>query len=317
MDSAAIFDVLQTHSAGEYSYAVFPVNNTRECYFGKDRDGNTVFMIPSTVAQVAPVCQETKSLKFAFNKKCTFLLDETTQTRVMHVLVCKEHTDEKILAFIRLTKAFAQTEQDNDQLYLASLFSSLTSLFSTRKEVSEIELQGLFSELYTILHFHRIGCDISACWQSRGMMKFDFTFSEKKRLEIKSTLKSDRVHHFKHEQLCGELYDIRIVSMMLRKSDCGISLSDLITEIQTIYADQYPLLMHIASTVSNAEESRLKGLMYDEIYLIDHLHYYDAAAIPRFAERTPDGVFNAEYDCSLSNIPAVAEQDMIGWILEG
>lgn len=316
MDSAAIFNALKTHDAGEHSYTIFLANNTRECYFGKDRDGNTVFMIPSTVVQIAPVCQETKSLRFTFNKKCTFFLNEVTQTRVMHVLVCKEQTDEKVLAFIRLTKAFAQTERDNDQFYLASLFSSLAALFSLRRETSESELQGLFSELYTILHFHRVGCDISACWQSRGMMKFDFTFSEKKRLEIKSTLKPDRVHHFRHEQLCSELYDIRIVSMMLRKSDCGISLNDLITEIQTIYADQYPLLMHIASSVSNVEESRLKGLMYDEIYLTDHLHYYDAAAIPHFAERTPDGVFNAEYDCTLSNIPAVAEQNMIGWILE-
>lgn len=317
MDSAAIFDALRTHSAGGHPYAVFLADDTKECYFGKDSDGNIVFMIPSTLTRIAPVSQETKSLKFVFNKKCFFLLGETIQSRVMHVLVCKEQADDKILAFIRLTKAFAQTERDNDQFYLTSLFSSLATLFTTKKEPSENELQGLFSELYTILHFHNIGCDISACWQSRSMMKFDFTFNEKKRFEIKSTLKSDRVHHFKHEQLCSELYDIRIVSVMLRKSDCGISLSDLISEIQTIYADQYPLLMHIATTVSHVETSRLKEFMYDEIYLADYLRYYNAATIPHFNERTPDGVFNAEYDCSLSNVSALPEQDIINWVLEG
>ncbi len=317
MDSAAIFEALRTHSAGEHTYSVFLADDVRECYFGKDSEGNVVFMIPSTLSLVAPVYQETRSLRFAFNKKCSFLQGETVQSRVMHVLVCKERAEDKILAFIRLTKAFAQTERDNDQLYLMGLFSSIAVLFSAKKEPSEIELQGLFAELYTILHFHRIGCDISACWQSRGMMKFDFTFSEKKRFEIKSTLKPDRVHHFKHDQLCSELYDIRVVSVMLRKSDCGISLSDLISEIQTIYADQYPLLMHIATSVSQVEQSRLEALIYDEIYLVDHLRYYDAAAIPHFNEMTPDGVFNAEYDCSLSNAPALSEQDIINWVSEG
>lgn len=316
MDSAAIFEALQTRSAGEHAYAVFLADDARECYFGKDSDDNVVFMIPSTLSRVAPVYQETRSLKFAFNKTCSFLLGETVQHRVMHVLVCKEQAEDKILAFIRLTKAFAQTERDNDQFYLTRLFSSIASLFSSRKETSEIELQGLFVELYIILHFHHIGCDISACWQSRGMMKFDFTFSEKKRFEIKSTLKPDRVHHFKHDQLCSELYDIRVVSVMLRKGDCGVSLCDLISKIQSIYADQYPLLMHIETAVSGVEQSRLETLKYDEIYLTDHLRYYNAAIIPHFNETTPDGVFNAEYDCSLSNVPALSEQDIVNWISE-
>lgn len=317
MDSSAIFDALQTYSVVNHTYSVFLVDGTRECYFGKDSDGNVVFMIPSTVSQVSPVYQETRSLKFCFNKKCSFLLADTVQSRVMHVLVCKEKSDDKVLAFVRLTKAFAQTERDNDQFYLTNLFSSIATLFSAKREPSEIELQGLFAELYTVLHFHRIGCDISTCWQSRGMMKFDFTFSQKKRFEIKSTLKPDRVHHFRHEQLCSELYDIRVVSIMLRKADQGLSLRNLITEIQTIYADQYPLLMHIASAVSLVEPSYLDELIYDEIYLLDQLRYYNAATIPHFNEKTPDGVFNAEYDCSLANMAALSEQDVVNWVQEG
>ena len=66
-------------------------------------------------------------------------------------------------------------------------------------------------------------------------MKFDFTLTEKKRIEIKSTLKANRTHHFKHDQLLSELYDIRVVSIMLRRSDVGISLGDLIEKINEEY----------------------------------------------------------------------------------
>lgn len=39
-------------------------------------------------------------------------------------------------------------------------------------------------------------------------MKFDFSISEKVKLEVKATVKNIRTHHFRHEQLMTEVYDI-------------------------------------------------------------------------------------------------------------
>ena len=150
-------------------------------------------MIPSKMPRVAPIYQETKSLRFAVNKKSTFRSDAEERTQVVHLLTCKEENEDKILAFIRLTRAFAQGERDNDQIYLSKLFSSISSLFDRKGQVSEIELQGLYAELYVILHFYKAGCDISKCWQSKNMMKFDFSINENKRMEIKSTIKTIKV----------------------------------------------------------------------------------------------------------------------------
>lgn len=316
MDSNSIYHKLIGNSKIEESYKVFQVND-RSCYFGKDREGNVVFMISSSLTKVPPVYQETRSLRFAFNRKCTFTIENKQETKTVHLLTCKEHDPEKVKAFIRLTKAFAQTERDNDQYYLANLFSSLSALFDKSRKVSEIELQGLFSELYTILHFHNIDCDISMCWQSRNLMKFDFTINEKKRLEIKSTIKPSRTHHFKHDQLLSELYDIKIVSVMLRKSDSGLSLGDLIEKIRDIYPDEYLLMIHIESIISHVDKVLLDETIFDIIYLENNLQYYDAASIPHFNEKTPDGVFNAEYDCCLDLTPAITENVILGWIKEG
>ena len=149
------------------------------------------------------------------------------------------------------------------------------------------------------------------------MMKFDFTISEKKRLEIKSTLKSNRTHHFKHDQLLNELYDIRIVSYLMRRSDYGISLKDLIERTRDEYADNFALLMHIEDLVAHVDQDQLRGIRYDEVYLKENLKYYDAKEIPHFNEKTPDGVFNAEYDCSLDTSPALSEDSVFNWIKEG
>lgn len=315
MDSKTIFERLKAKNASGQAFEVFSVDES--CYFGKDKDNNVVFMIPSSMIRVIPVYQETRSLRFAFNKKCTFCNNDIVETKVVHLLTCKEKDEDKIMAFIRLTKAFAQNDRDNDQYYLARLFSSISALFDKERKVSEIELQGLFAELYTIIYFGKKSCDLSRFWQSRNMMKFDFSISEKKRLEIKSTLKSSRTHHFKHDQLLSEIYDIHIISFMLRKSDFGVTLEELVDTIRETYADNYALLMHIETSIAHVDKDMLRGIKYDELYLKDNLRFFNAKDIPHFNEKTPDGVFNAEYDCCLDTSPMVSEDLLISWVKEG
>lgn len=312
MDSVAILERLKRKSSIDNIFEVFVVDNA--CYFGKDKSNNIVFMILSKCERVSPINQETRSLQFAFNRKCTFRIGDTIDTKIVHLLICKEHAEDKIMAFIRLTKAFAQNDYDNDQYYLAKLFSSISALFDKKRKVSENELQGLFAELYTILYFFRSGCDLSTYWQSRKMMKFDFMLDDKKRIEIKSTVKSSRTHHFRHEQLQSELYDIKIVSLMLRKSDTGISLEDVVNSIRDIYANNYALLMHIEALIAHVDDDMLRAVRYDEIHLQDNLRFYDAKDIPHFNEKTPDGVFNAEYDCCLDIAPFIDKAAFIAWI---
>ena len=65
------------------------------------------------------------------------------------------------------------------------------------------------------------------------------------------------------------------------------------------------------------EKHMLRGIKYDELYLKENMKYFDAKDIPHFNEKTPDGVFNAEYDCCLDTSPTVSEDILISWIKEG
>ena len=147
------------------------------------------------------------------------------------------------------------------------------------------------------------------------MMKFDFSLNEKKRIEIKSTVKSSRTHHFRHEQLLSELYDIKIVSFLLQKNDYGLSLNELVERIHSVYHDNYALLVHIESLVAHVDKDVLETLRYDEIHIKNNLKFFDAKDIPHFTEKTPDGVFNAEYDCCLDTSSELSEEAFVHWIL--
>ena len=129
-------------------------------------------------------------------------------------------------------------------------------------------------------------------------------------------MKPTRVHHFKHDQLLSELYDIKIVSVMFRKSDFGLSLQELVDKIRDKYVDNFILLMHVETAIANVDKDMLYGIKYDEIYLKENLRYFDAKNVPHFNEKTPEGVFNAEYDCCLDTVPTFAEEELINWIKE-
>ena len=232
----------------------------------------------------------------------------------MHTIVCKEKDEERIKAFIRLTKAFSEIDKNLDQYYFAKLFSSISSLFDKKRKVSEFEIQGLFAELYSILYLRDKNCDIAKYWQSKDRMKFDFSINTTKRLEIKSTLKSHRVHHFRHDQLLGSMYDIKIVSVMLQKNDQGISIIDLVDIIREEYSDDYSLMLHIDSIISQIDEEYLLNIRYDKIYIDKNIRFFDVKAIPHFNEKTPDGVFNAEYDCDLETTDSLSIEELIEWI---
>lgn len=313
MNSQEIINEINRIDDVDMEYLVFPVDEGNVMY-GKDKEGNPVFIMRSHDTKQLSMCQETKSLQFFFNKRCILEEKGETSEEISHVLVCKSPTKDKMEAFIRLTYAFSEQVEKDDQYYLPRLFSSLSGLFDKERDVSEIELQGLFAELYVILFFEEHGCSIADYWQSRNKMKFDFSITDKKRIEIKSTLKVERIHHFRHEQLLSEIYDIKIVSLMLQKNDCGLSIMDVVDRIRKQYASNYALLMRIESITSQVQESQLKNLRYDEEYIKHQIAFYDATDVPHFNEKSPEGVFNAEYDCSFDNINKLSVDRVIAWV---
>ena len=75
-------------------------------------------------------------------------------------------------------------------------------------------------------------------------------------------------------------------------------------------------MIHIESIVSQVDYEELYNIKYDRIYTKTNMRFYNAKEIPHLNEKTPDGVFNAEYDCSLDTSPTVTEKDIISWIKE-
>lgn len=312
MDYEELKNLLNTLPVPQEGFRFFSYD-ANNSYFGKDSNGNIAFAIESNNKKLKSFIQSTNNLAYFFNLNAQCYFEERTSIKTIHILLCKNSKEEIIDAFLRLTQAFA-ISNPNDHRYLTKLFSELTLLFSKETVSQEKELQGLFAELFTILYFNEQNCDLAPFWQSKDKMKFDFSINENKRIEVKSTIKSNRIHRFKHEQLLSDLYDIKVISFMFQKNDCGYSLKDLINDILIKYSSNLALILHIENLIKNVDDSILSSLKYDKPYTIQNVKIFNAIDIPHFYEQNPEGVANTEYDCDLTNIVPVSVEQLDLWI---
>ena len=63
--------------------------------------------------------------------------------------------------------------------------------------------------------------------------------------------------------------------------------------------------------LKNVSEERLRAIRFSPEYTSNKRHVYDARIIPKFPDGSPEGVANAEYDCSLENIDFINDDAFV------
>ena len=289
----------------EHDFSLIPY--TDNLYVGRDSFGHAVIVILSNRPNRMPIRQKTKLLSVECNVSVVYKLDSEICHNVVHIIRCLAETKKEEEIFVELVPLFSEPSvDDNQEDAILEVVSILTSFFTDKTEPSYTELQGLFAELYTIWSYAGT-VDLAKYWQSKERMKFDFSLSEKDKIEVKSTLKNERRHHFRHEQLWSDVFNIYVVSYMLREDDEGLSLLELIGRTKPLLMNDPRKVLIIDRYLKNTSEERLEKVRYNENLLHYWRKIYSASEIPKFSEQTPSGVSNAEYDCVLDNVQEVNE----------
>jgi len=304
--------ILENLSQIEVPSEGFRMRRIGNYYWGKSSDGMLFFGIDSANEKLQSITQKTKYLTLYLNTD--FLIDEAGIKKDKRLsLILLNSTNEKYQEiFVRLGSSLKADLTDDELLHY---FINMKDLFASDKKCSFQELQGLYAELYAMYTLKiNYGVDISFFYQSEDKRKFDFSVSDKKKIEIKSTIKPDRIHHFLLEQLNTQRFDIKVISVMFQKDDCGTSLYDLIQECKDVFTDYVLLILHIEMMVKNISDDDLKEIRFNDAYSRDNLKIFDAIDVPRVQEKTSDGVFNVEYDSDLTTAKSMPSGRFIDWI---
>lgn len=280
--------------------------------WGKDTNGHITFAFQTNNTNVLPQTQSTKYIKLAINNLFLVTTQGHSDERNLSALTLVSDDEAHIDLFIRLTLAFCR---DLDEAKLMSFFIGLKELFSKIGGQSQIQLQGIYGELLFMKYFYDThSVDVSQYYQSEQKRKFDFSVTEKKKIEVKTTIRQERVHHFLQQQLDIDRYDIRVVSIMLQRDDKGLSLFELLGMCRESFSHNLNLLIELEKITKGASRDDLDNMRFNYEYCISNMKLFDAVRIPRIKEKNKDGIFNVEYDCDLTNLSGITEDEAISWI---
>lgn len=281
--------------------------------WGKNSEGQISFGFVSKNINILPLQQITKHLKLYINHVFKVTIDGLEKERKLSLLVLREKDGKRNDTFIRI--ALAMLDDLNEEKMLKHFFD-LKDLFSNDKNISNIKLEGIFGELFTMYVLKKdYNIDISTYYQKEDKRKFDFNLTDKRKIEVKTTLKPERIHHFLHQQLDKDRYDIRVVSIMLQKDDSGMSLLKLINECKELFSAYFNIVVQLELLTKNIDDHELEEMKFNFRYAKDNFKIFDAIKMPSLTERDIEGVFNVEYDIDLSNVQSEAFPKFIHWIL--
>lgn len=276
---------------------------TEYIYAGIDSYGKAVIVCKSNSKSTQQIRQKKKKLTLECNMCIQFEIERKKVSTIAHIIKCDYSSEKEREIFFDLCPIFIEASTSENQVEtLLETVSVLASFFANTNEPSDNELQGLFAELYAMLEY-KSDFDLAYYWQSRQRMTFDFSINDKYKIEVKSTIKNERKHHFRHEQLRDDPYTVYVLSYMMRHDDQGLSLFDLIKSVRPLLLHDVRKLMAIDKILKNTSDERLKEFRFNVDYINQKKALFRAKDIPKFDGPAPNGVTNTEYDCNLDTAP--------------
>ncbi len=286
------------------------------CYMALDSDGYFSLLISTNSRK--QLNASTDILSLSLSNKCKIDNGEKVFDAYCHILRCttKEKSTLRTFLLLSLTMAKEINELNNHNIVI-EYFEDLIRLFKTSPNPNlESARQGLWGELFLISIMDSI-IDWTSFWHNEPQRKFDFSYNHK-RLEVKTTLKEQRIHKFSH----GQLYrddgtSICISSFILQKEDSGLSLKSLIDKIAQEVSEDTKLSLKLQKSIREVgmHDTSDEGPRYDEQLALKNLKFYFSEDVPRYNLNEPPGVSNTSYNIDLSNINSIEKQELDEWLL--
>jgi Putative PD-(D/E)XK family member, (DUF4420) len=180
----------------------------------------------------------------------------------------------------------------------------LINLFSQFSKPPQKTIQGLWAELLVIEQAKQPDYLIKA-WHNETTDKFDFNDGIDK-IEVKSTMKSKRVHSFSIEQLNpNKNSNLLIASVFTTETGTGTSIFDLLELIGKKIKDKnlFFRLNEITAKTLGKEFEKTFDVFFDYQLAADSLEFYESNLIPKIDIATiPKQLSNIRFDSDLSEI---------------
>ncbi len=312
----AVYQQLTEKPSG-HAYTVASIPGYQNVLLGVDLDGHPVLFVRAQEGALEPSLH-TKMVSLHIGQN--YSVSTTTGKpgiEFLHALYCETGNPTDIETFLVLSEAFLSRHSGDiiEQDDVTSFFRSMVRLFEVTpaRDVWSEQL-GLWGELFMMSRVRGFRFWLPF-WHSDTTRRFDFTYGQR-RIEVKTTTRSERIHHFSHRQIYTiEDEEILIASLTVNEDDSGLSLRQLILECRSAILGM-PCFLKLEKAVRKAgmENISENGPRFDAIAAGASLAWFRSTDVPHFRMPEPAGVSGTHYKVDLSTGPTVTALELEEWL---
>jgi hypothetical protein len=302
-----LFDGLPAVSADRLIYSVGPIPGYPAYFIGRDNEGKACLLISVSEQdkrQHAPIRLE--SLEVLFEVPSLIRRAGKVVEGTFTVVRCRSTDPEIIRYFLSVAETLLRILGPMpERVAVGSAVNRLAHIFQRLQNPPARPVNGLFGELFLIRQ-SRNPFHVIAAWRPQDTSRFDFNTGDI-RLDVKTASGRRRTHTFSYEQCNPPSGTLAIAaSLFAERAAGGLSLRDLIREIEGLVATNTDLVMKLHDTVAETLGSSLQealSVRFDQRLAASSVQFYDLRSIPAIRGEPPAGVSDIHFQSDLSNSP--------------
>jgi hypothetical protein len=248
-----------------------------------------------------------------FDSECRLhRTDGAREHRQFTIMRCQDSDPAMREHFLRIMGAVVPLfENSSTRSDVESIVLKLVELFRSLSVPPSTTGQGLWAELFVISQSTQPKQLVEA-WRTNIHDRHDFA-STNERIEVKSSSKDIRKHHFSLEQLTKQDgVGSFVASVLLERKQSGTSIVDLMKAIAKRLASNAELIFKLEQVVGITLGNEWKNAAidrYDEKFSRQSLRFYHADTVPCVG-LVPDSVSEVRFASDLSGIPSIVKSDI-------
>jgi hypothetical protein len=296
------------NSLSENAFSAVPIPSFINHRLGKDRLENPCLLIDiSNSSSINTTKQKLYNLLIFHNLSCEIVANSNISKQNFSCIRYIGNDNEIKQTFLKTCEFLLPHLGNNpNQENINEIINKLIELFRSLKEPARKSIQGLWAELFLIANSSNIERSVKA-WHICPEETYDFNFKEF-RIEVKSTQKRNRVHHFSFQQLSPpQNTKLYIASVQLDILANGVSVLDLIDNICDGLADNFSLIEKvklIAYSTLGSSVSHISEIRFDYDLAKESLSFFDYMDVPKIS-LIPKGVSEVRFCSDLENIDKI------------
>jgi len=302
-----LFDGLPAISADHLIYSVGSIPDYQAYFIGKDNEGKACLLISVSeqdTRQFSPIRLE--SLEVLFEVPSLIRRAGKVVEGTFTVVRCRSAEPEIVRYFLSVAETLLRILGPMPKrVAVGSAVNRLAHIFQRLQNPPARTVNGLFGELFLIRQ-SRNPFHVIAAWRPQDTSRFDFNTGDI-RLDVKTASGRRRTHTFSYEQCNPPSGTLAIAaSLFTERAAGGLSLRDLIREIESLVATNTDLVMKLHDTVAETLGSSLQealSIRFDQRLAVSSLQFYDLRSIPAIHDEPPAGVSDIHFQSDLSNSP--------------